>query len=222
MSVNPLAFDHPWNKRISINLPALNHPWKICISINPPALDRLWKIWISINLPALDRPWKWRSCEAPSWHLLVQQLMSRETQLTRKAHYFLVSRDENRVSRYKKRFLRDGNCVLRGRNRVSWGVKLPLSGTVVATATMLVAFVVVLVAVLTVNLGITTNTTVGQTFNTKERGNQLMFLPPFWLNAGLSKSSSGIVNEAEFDFTTCLFKSWKDTQSYTSMTCCWR
>ena len=34
-------------------------------------------------------------------------------------------------------------------------------------------------------------------------------LPPFWEKAGLSNSSSGIVNEAASDLTTCLFKSCK-------------
>ena len=34
-------------------------------------------------------------------------------------------------------------------------------------------------------------------------------IPPFCEKAGLSNSSSGIVNEAASDLTTCLFKSYK-------------
>ena len=35
----------------------------------------------------------------------------------------------------------------------------------------------------------------------------ISLLPPFWEKAGLSNSNSGMVNDAESDLTTCLFKS---------------
>ena len=57
--------------------------------------------------------------------------MSRETKLMRKAHYFLVSRDEKRFSRDGIRVSRGGNRVSRDETLISReGVKLPLSGTV--------------------------------------------------------------------------------------------
>ena len=39
------------------------------------------------------------SYSKPRWHILVHQMISWETQLMRRAHYFLVSREENSVSR---------------------------------------------------------------------------------------------------------------------------
>ena len=45
----------------------------------------------------------------------------------------------------------------------------------------------------------------------KEKNGSGSPLPPFCEKAGLSNSSSGIVKEAASDFTTCLFKSCKNT-----------
>ena len=49
-------------------------------------------------------------------------------------------------------------------------------------------------------------------------GKKLLFstTPPFCENAGLSNSSSGIVNEAASDLTTCLFKSCNKTPCFQS------
>ena len=41
----------------------------------------------------------------------------------------------------------------------------------------------------------------------KKKKVMISLLPPFWEKAGLSNSNSGMVNDAESDLTTCLFKS---------------
>ena len=53
-------------------------------------------------------------------------------------------------------------------------------------------------------------------------GKKLLFstIPPFCENAGLSNSSSGMVNEAASDLTTCLFKSCKKTLCFQSCNFC--